>query len=1456
MKRSLYILLIVLTALVLITCKKRPELKIYKLELTEETVSVSPYSATIRANYSYQGEIPQIKVYTSANSSMYDAIETDAVLDNNTLIATIDNLSSDTKYFYYFKYSNGINLINTDIRNFTTEHAVVAPTVVTIPITSVTSSSAISGGTVTDNGGADILEKGVCWSISQNPTIADSHTSDGTGSGAYVSALTDLLPNTLYYVRSYATNSETTGYGNELSFTTSSSLASITTKSITNITPTSASSGGVITDSGGLEITSRGVCWSTEHNPTIDDPHSDDGVGIGEFDSEITGLVSNVTYYVRAYATTSYGTSYGNEVEFTTQMGIPTVTTKSVTGITATSASSGGNVTNSGGGTISARGVCWSTSQNPSISDSHTSDGTGVGEFTSSITGLDNNTTYYVRAYATNSNGTAYGEERSFTTQEGLAVVTTTDITNITASTASSGGNITDDGGYSITSRGVCWSTSQNPTTSDSHTSDGSGMGAYSSSLTSLTYNTTYYVRAYATNSKGTSYGEEKSFTTTKLTPTVTTKEATSITSTTAVAGGNVTSDGGASVTARGICWSTSQNPTISGDHTSDGNGTGEFTSSLTDLTANTTYYIRAYATNSEGTSYGEQKTFTTTQSTSLPEVTTYQVTSIGATTATCGGYVVSDGGSTVTSRGVCWSTEHNPVVNIYYMTNDGSGTGEFSSSITGLSPNTTYYVRAYASNSVGTNYGEEKSFTTNDGLPVVTTAEVSDITQTTAVCGGNVTSDGGLTVTSRGVCWSTSPNPVLNVNYMTSNGSGTGEFTSNITDLSPSTTYYVRAYASNSAGTSYGEQKTFTTQSNTPTWENGVLPGLFSISSTQQVHFSQGNLQYIGSASTPYWKFADNQWDCLGNNGQGSDNPNVDRDLFGWGTSGYNHGAIAYQPYDMNTDYYDYYVYGSSTYSLNNQTGKADWGYNPIMNGSNLENNWRTLTRSEWTYLLFNRNTTSGIRYAKAKVGDMNGIIVLPDNWNSSIYNLVYTNNASVSFSNNTISQSVWRDVLEINGAVFLPCSGGRYYQNTPQSYIGLIGAIGQYWSATNCSSENAYSIYLHEESLDDTYRNRASGCSVRLVYSTTTPSISLPTVSANSPTSMTSSMVVCGGIVTSDGGSPVTSRGVCWSTSQTPTVSDTHTTDGAGIGEFTSVITGFLVNTPYHVRAYATNELGTAYSNEFSFTYTTPQTPIGAINGVFSVSETQHVWFSQGNLQYQASSGTWRFATNQYDCAGDGNANISSSYNGWIDLFGWGTSGINHGAVCYQPWSTSNNDSDYYAYGNATSNLNEQSGKADWGYNIITNGGGTINSWRTLTNDELLYMFNTRNTLSGIRYAKAIVNGVNGVVVLPDNWNSNIYSFANNKQGDASFDSNSISLSEWTNVLEFYGAVFLPASGIRNGTTIQYVGLVGSYWSAICGTYGYPYSLRFVGSGLTAAGDYYGRHYGCSVRLARDVE
>lgn len=683
----------------------------------------------------------------------------------------------------------------------------------TSEIENVGTTTATSGGNVTDDGGANVTERGVCWNTNHNPSVSENHVTAGSGLGEFTCNMSNLSANTVYYVRAYAINSKGTAYGEEKLFTTLDfDLPEVTTNNVTDITQTSAKGGGEVNSDGGAAVTERGICWSSGHNPTINNNKALAGEGVGSFTCDITDLSAHTTYYVRAYAINSKGTAYGEEVSFNTSAILPTVSTGNITNITTTSATGSGNATSDGGSSITEHGLCWSTNHNPTISGTHFAAGDGTGDFTATMTNLTANTTYYVRAYATNSVGTAYGDEVEFSTLSiSVPGVTTASVTSIGQTTATGGGNVISDGGANVTERGVCWSTSNNPTISGSHNNSGTGTGEFTVNMAGLTPNTTYYVRAYAINSQGIAYGEVVNFTTNAIgMPTVTTANVTNITQTSATCGGNVTSDGGSTITARGVCWSTSQNPTVSGSHTTDGAGTGSFTSSITGLTQGLTYYVRAYATNSAGTSYGEQKTFTT-NNVNLPTVTTNSVTNIQQTTATCGGNVTNSGGGTVTARGVCWALTSNPTINNNH-TNDGTGTGSFTSNITGLIANKTYYVRAYATNSAGTSYGEVKTFNTSSvNLPTVSTANVTNITQTTATCGGNVTNNGGGTVTARGVCWSTSSNPTIN-NSHTSNGTGTGSFTSSITGLTAGTTYYVRAYATNSAGTGYGEIRTFTT--------------------------------------------------------------------------------------------------------------------------------------------------------------------------------------------------------------------------------------------------------------------------------------------------------------------------------------------------------------------------------------------------------------------------------------------------------------------------------------------------------------------------------------------------------------------------------------------------------------------------------------------------------------------
>jgi len=294
---------------------------------------------------------------------------------------------------------------------------------------------------------------------------------------------------------------------------------------------------------------------------------------------------------------------------------MPSVFTNTVSDITVTGASCGGNVVTNGGSEITARGVCWSTGQNPEISDSVTIDGTGTGYYNSEITEVDAGITYYVRAYATNSKGTSYGNQEILEIPSNVVfpTVTTTAVTNITANAATSGGTVTETGGAEVTERGVCWSENQNPTVSNSKTVDGEGDGQFQSQVAGLLPGT-YYLRAYATNSTGTGYGNTESFTTEKTLPVLTTKNINNISAMGAVSGGVITTDGGGTISERGICWSEAPNPTITSEKTSSGSTSASFSVAIAKAAPNTTYYLKAYATNELGTGYGEEKSFTTSE--------------------------------------------------------------------------------------------------------------------------------------------------------------------------------------------------------------------------------------------------------------------------------------------------------------------------------------------------------------------------------------------------------------------------------------------------------------------------------------------------------------------------------------------------------------------------------------------------------------------------------------------------------------------------------------------------------------------------------------------------------------------------------------------------------------------------------------------------------------------------
>ena len=552
----------------------------------------------------------------------------------------------------------------------------------------------------------------------------------------------------------------------------------------------------------------------------------------------------------------------------------------------------------------------------------------------------------------------------------------------------------------------------------------------------------------------------------------VTTAEPTDVTTISAVVGGTVNVPEGVHVFLRGVCWGTEPNPDIDGDHTTEEIGVGEFTRSLYDLVPGITFYVRAYALTDFGLAYGEEFSFTTIENSDhdyvdlgLPSGRLWATCNVGAETPEEYGYYFA-WGETQPKEYYDWNTYQ--YCNGYYNT------------LTKYCNNPYYGYNGFTDN-LTTLLPEDDAATTNWGLDwrMPTGEEWQELIENTTSTWTTQNGIGGRLFTS-----SNGNSMFLPAagNYWEYPGDMCDYWSSTLDPDNPSNAWnysFDMAYISEDGNRFAGlSVRPVRTENNAPV---GALNGKFTINEDgDQVYFSQGNLQYIGSATTPYWKFADSQLDYLGDNGQGSTDQDVDRDLFGWGTSGYNHGAVCYQPWSTNNNHQsDYYAYGCNSCNLYDQSGMADWGYNAISNGGNTINQWRTMTWREWYYLFNRRNTTSGIRYAKAQVNNVNGIIILPDNWSVYYFSLNSPNDYNASFDSNIITASQW-STLEHVGVVFLPASGSRNGTS-----INSLGSRGYYSTSSYNSSGGVFIMTLCEYPLGIVGGNfaRSTGVSVRLV-------------------------------------------------------------------------------------------------------------------------------------------------------------------------------------------------------------------------------------------------------------------------------------------------------------------------------------------------------------------------------------
>ena len=406
--------------------------------------------------------------------------------------------------------------------------------------------------------------------------------------------------------------------------------------------------------------------------------------------------------------------------------------------ITETSFSIKGTILSTGGHEISSYGHCWSEHDTPTIENDNKNNfgnSTEIREFTSNISGLDAGKTYYVRAYAVNNKGTVYSEQRNITMPYiKKPIVKTQGATDIGKDVATLNGNITDNGGDKIIECGFYYGTSEN--TEIKKSLGDNSLSALKLVLTNLKESTTYYYKAYATNSKGTAYGEVMSFKTlSENALTVETKSATDITTKSATLNGTVLDRGSSNITEYGFYYGTNENTT---NKKKLENSMDELKLNLTELAEGTTYYYKAYATNSKGTSYGEVLNFTT-----LPniEFSNVSVSNITPTTASVV-YSISLAGKTITETGVEYSTQsnfNNAVQSIGSIVH-----GTVSIELSSLSENTQYYIRPYTIlNSSSKTVGNRVSFGTKAYLRIPPTKPIiSNISGNSATATSTVTID------------------------------------------------------------------------------------------------------------------------------------------------------------------------------------------------------------------------------------------------------------------------------------------------------------------------------------------------------------------------------------------------------------------------------------------------------------------------------------------------------------------------------------------------------------------------------------------------------------------------------------------------------------------------------------------------------------------------------------------
>lgn len=507
-KLGLWILVIMLS---ISGCKE----EIYKFPvqvLTQDAKKIKATSVQAEAIFINPSEesITEKGFYYAKNDTSSRILENKVIAADTGFSKTLMSLQANTEYSYFAFAKTASNDVHGPVKRFKTL-AFQAPTLTTSDVKNILITTCLAGGNISYDGGKPVVDRGVCLSLSANPTIQDIRIQIGQGEGDYGIVITKLKPFTTYFIRAYAINEIGISYGNELSFKTQDYRpVTLRTLDPEAVQIFEATLGGETQDAGGGEIIQRGICLSRTPNPTIEDTRFTSSTnGLGMYKILVRSLVENTKYHVRAFAQNEKGYAYGEDKIFQTQdIRLPKVETTNVSNETFSSANISGKLLDDGGVPIIEQGFCYSKQPNPDINDA-VALSPNLNLF---LKNLEDGTTYYIRAFAKNRKGIGYGEIISFKTiGYTFAEVFTHEITTYTTNSAEVNGRIISEGNTPVMERGICWGTNRNPTIENTKVGAGSGPGSFGTTFRNLTEGQIYYARAYAINQKGVAYGEERS---------------------------------------------------------------------------------------------------------------------------------------------------------------------------------------------------------------------------------------------------------------------------------------------------------------------------------------------------------------------------------------------------------------------------------------------------------------------------------------------------------------------------------------------------------------------------------------------------------------------------------------------------------------------------------------------------------------------------------------------------------------------------------------------------------------------------------------------------------------------------------------------------------------------------------------------------------------------------------